>query len=71
LHVIQRVLPPDCEKHHYCEWLLTKVEDVPRNVTSYSFLRWGVVSSYTFLNSQNTRIWSTENPHAHFLLKLL
>jgi hypothetical protein len=68
-HVTQQLLPPNCEKrHHCCEWLFAKLEDDPRmlDVTFffYSDETWFHYTGY--VNSQNTRIWSTENPHAAY-----
>jgi hypothetical protein len=34
VHVTQQLVPPECEKrHHYCEWLLAKLEDDHRILT--------------------------------------
>lgn len=59
---IQKLLPPHCETHHYCEYLPVKVEDDPRMFDF--FLRyefWFQVTGY--VNSCNTYMRLTENPH--------
>jgi hypothetical protein len=58
LHVIQKLLLPDCEKLHFCEWLFAKVEDDPRMLDEAWFHLIGYVTS------QNTRSWSAGNRHA-------
>jgi hypothetical protein len=62
--VIQLLLPPDCEKQcHYHEWLLAKVEDDPP-MSDIFFSDEACFHLTDHVNSQNTHIWSMENPHA-------
>lgn len=51
---------PDPGKHHqYCAWFL----DFIHNVTTHDKTLQSTVSLNGYINSQNTRICATENPH--------
>jgi hypothetical protein len=58
-------LPPDCEARiQYCRWFQELVFNGlhDQELTFYSDEAWYTLSGY--VNSQNNRYWSTENPHA-------
>jgi hypothetical protein len=66
MHVIHRLLPPDCGKQsHYCKWLMEKEDDDPLMLdwTFFADEAWFRLTEY--INSQKTCLWSTENPHVH------
>jgi len=63
---VQGLKPADLEKRiRYCEWftkfIQTKTVDI-LNVTVFTDEAWLHFSVY--VNTQNTRLWSSENPHA-------
>jgi hypothetical protein len=50
----------------YCRWVQTFIDENPGilDYTCFSDEAWFHLSGY--VNSQNTRLWGTENPHAKF-----
>ena len=61
---VQELKLPDKDKRlQYCRWLLSMVEEGCLNPLLYfmSDEAWFHISGY--VNSQNTRYWSSENPH--------
>jgi hypothetical protein len=50
----------------YCRWFQTFIDENPEilDYTWFSDEAWFHLSGY--VNSQNTRLWGTENPHAMF-----
>lgn len=60
---MQELLPPDFEKRvEYCQWFnLNLRNDDMLDITFFSDEAWFHLSGY--VNSQNFRIWSAENPH--------
>ena len=61
---VQELKLPDKDKRlQYCRWLLSMVEEERLNPLLYfiSDEAWFHLSGY--MNSQNTRYWSSENPH--------
>jgi hypothetical protein len=62
--VVHQLLPGDSETRlHFCEWLGDVVENDPHFMDTCFFTdeAWFHLSGY--VNSQNCRFWSTENPH--------
>jgi hypothetical protein len=63
LTAVHELLPPDYEKRvEFCQWFLTNLND--NNILDKSFFSdeaWFEMSGY--VNSQNMRMWSAENPH--------
>ena len=61
---VQELKLPDKDKHlQYCRWLLSMVEEGRLDPLLYfmSDEAWFHLSGY--VNSQNMRYWSSENPH--------
>jgi hypothetical protein len=62
---VHGLLPPDCEERiRHCRWCQESVFNglTDPELIFYSEEAWFNWSSY--VNSQNNRYWSTENPHA-------
>lgn len=63
--VVQELKPPDNEKRrHYCQWLRKFIRNnvAVLDKTFFSDEAWFHLSG--FVNTQNTRIWATTNPHS-------
>lgn len=62
--VMHELLPADYQKRiQYCNWFQQHMTDNMLNCTYFSDEAWFHLSGY--VNSQNNRMWSTENPHAY------
>lgn len=62
MQVYQELLPPDYEKRvRYCQWFQENVNDDVLNTTFFSDEAWFHLTGY--VNSQNMRMWSSQNPH--------
>jgi len=64
-HVLHELLPGDYQaRTHYCEWIIdiTEHDDTFLDRCFYTDEAWFCLSGY--VNSQNSRIWSSEHPHA-------
>jgi hypothetical protein len=64
VYAIQQLLPLENEKYHYCAWLLVEVQD-DRRILDFILVpgeAWFHLTNY--VNSQNNRAVSRENPHA-------
>lgn len=60
--VVQELLPRDFEaRMNYCYWFQNTFDDRLLDFTFYSDEAWFHLSGY--INSQNFRTWSSENPH--------
>lgn len=61
--VVQELLPPDYERRvQYCNWFNANLRnDDLLDLTFFSDESWFHLSGY--INSQNYRVWSAENPH--------
>lgn len=63
MSVVQELLPPDFERRvEYCHWFNQNLRNDILDVSFFSDEAWFHLSGY--VNSQNFRIWSAENPHA-------
>jgi hypothetical protein len=65
--VVQKRKQQDYDKRiTYCRWLQTFIDENPviLDYTWFSDEAWFHLSGY--VNSQNTRLWGSENPHALF-----
>lgn len=64
MQVYQELLPADYNRRLlYCQWFMQRLmnNDELLNVTFYSDEAWFHLSGY--VNSQNMRLWSADNPH--------
>jgi hypothetical protein len=63
--MVHQLLPPDAEARiNYCRWFQQSVYDgmVDPDFVFYTDEAWFHLSGY--VNSQNNRYWSAENPHS-------
>jgi hypothetical protein len=61
--MIQSLHPPDYqERVNFCNWFIREMNDDVLDQTFFSDESWFHLDG--FVNSQNYRIWSGENPHA-------
>jgi hypothetical protein len=61
---VQELHPDDFPlRTEYCHWFLNTFDDGLLEKTLFSDEAWFHLSGY--VNSQNMRIWSTENPHVY------
>jgi hypothetical protein len=64
IRVLQEIKPPDYPKRmDYCRWFEQNMNDEILDLTFFSDEGWIDLGGY--VNSQNQRIWSSENPHEY------
>jgi hypothetical protein len=64
INVYHELKPQDFEARvNYCHWFQQTFDDDLLDLTIYSDEAWLMLGGY--VNSQNFRIWSTDNPHAY------
>jgi hypothetical protein len=64
INVYQESKPQDFEARvNYCHWFQQTFDNDLLDLNFYSDEAWFMLSGY--LNSQNFRIWTTDNPHAY------
>ena len=68
VHVVHELKPQDSEKRLlFCLWFENFILEKGENILNHTFFgdeAWFHLSGY--MNSQNSRAWSTVNPHALF-----
>ena len=68
VQVVHELKPQDSEKRVlFCRWFENFILEKGENILNHTFFSdeaWFHLSGY--MNNQNSRVWSTENPHALF-----
>lgn len=63
ISVLQELIPTDnVKRRHYCQWFQANMDDNRLDNTFFTDEAWCHLSGY--VNSQNFRIWSNDNPHS-------